>query len=101
LNIRRKILPPEHWQLGYTQGLLGNCLMKLHQFADAESMLFEGYAVLAAASSAQSSYPQQTLEWIVTLYERWGKSDKAAEYRANLATATTQSNLQRKEKRSE
>jgi hypothetical protein len=87
--MRLKIFSRRNELIGYTQVLLGNCLTNLHRFDDAQPMLLEGYAVLAKASTAQPSRRREALVGIVTLYERWGKPAKAADFRALLSNVTT------------
>jgi serine/threonine protein kinase/Tfp pilus assembly protein PilF len=84
LEIRRKILPEGHWATASTEGLLGSCLRTQGRYDEAESLLLASYARISAAAEVPPIRICQTLERIVALYEAWGKSEKAAEWRRRL-----------------
>jgi serine/threonine-protein kinase len=48
LALREASLPPDHWQIAQAQSLLGADLSLLERFAEAESLLIEGYSVMRA-----------------------------------------------------
>ncbi len=79
---------PDGWRRFRSQSLLGASLAGQGRKAEAESVLLSGYRGMIAR---QATIPfedhlalTQAQEWIVQLYERWPKPDKAAEWRAKF-----------------
>jgi eukaryotic-like serine/threonine-protein kinase len=71
------------------QSLLGGVLLEQKQYAAAEPLLLRGYEGLKAGEGQLSPlYARfrvtEAGQRIVTLYEAWGKAEKAAEWRAKL-----------------
>jgi tetratricopeptide (TPR) repeat protein len=71
----------ERWEKGDAQCILGAVLAGLGRFKEAESLLLEGYRDLSRKPHAFEE-AARALEWIVELYEKWGKPDEAAAWRA-------------------
>jgi serine/threonine protein kinase/Tfp pilus assembly protein PilF len=76
------------WDRYRCQSLLGVSLAGQKKYPDAEPLLLSGYegmlqkeATIPAAKRAELS---QSGEWIVRLYQDWGKPGKAAEWRGKL-----------------
>jgi len=61
----------------------GRCLTLMHRYADAEAALVEGEMLLVAADPDQDRKARKNL---ASLYQSWGKSDKAATWRAKAST---------------
>jgi tetratricopeptide (TPR) repeat protein/tRNA A-37 threonylcarbamoyl transferase component Bud32 len=80
--IRKKSLPPKNWATANAESLLGGCLASLGRFAEAESMLVDSYEILAAARDCPPLRAGQSRDRVVRMYERWGKPDRAKEWRA-------------------
>jgi hypothetical protein len=71
------------------QSLLGSTLLGQKRYAEAESLLVQGYEGIKAREG-QISPPDryrvaEASERIVQLYEAWGRPEKAAQWRAKLA----------------
>jgi serine/threonine protein kinase len=75
------------------QGLLGESLLRQHRYAEAEPLLLASHEGLKApreAWDAETSPPQerhgiQALKRLVRLYDTWGKPERAAAWRSELA----------------
>jgi eukaryotic-like serine/threonine-protein kinase len=76
------------WQRWHSQTLLGASLAGQNKFADSEALLVSGYQGMidreATIPFEDRSALTQGAEWIVQLYERWGKPEKAAEWKSKL-----------------
>ncbi|MFQ6674497.1 MAG: tetratricopeptide repeat protein [Fidelibacterota bacterium] len=66
---------------------LGACLKGLARYEEAEPVLLRALPEPREYGVRQAYGRQEAILRIVDLYEKWGKPDKAAEYRALLATA--------------
>jgi eukaryotic-like serine/threonine-protein kinase len=89
---------PDDWQRFRAESLLGASLAGKTQYADAEPLLLEGYAGMAARRDRMGVPLQYHLDraaaWIVQMYSKWGKPEKAAEWKklkAALKLAVTTS----------
>jgi hypothetical protein len=49
LDLRRAGLPPEHWLIGNSASLLGECLVRMGKKEEGKRLLEEGYRILRAA----------------------------------------------------
>jgi len=87
LDVQEAALPPNHWRNAYARTLLGSCLAAHGQFQEAEPLLLEGYDALLTARGAKDRHVQKVLRRLVSLYEAWGRYDRAAEWSAVLATS--------------
>jgi hypothetical protein len=90
LAIREKKLADE-WLRFNAMSLLGGSLSGQKKYAEAEPLLIQGYEGMKAR---ESKIPRQAkinipgaAERIVSLYEAWGKPEKAAEWREKLKPA--------------
>jgi tetratricopeptide (TPR) repeat protein len=76
---------PDNWQRFRAESLLGASLAGEKNYAEAEPLLLEGYQGMLARKERISVPDRYHLdrasEWIVELYQAWGKSSKAAEWR--------------------
>ena len=76
------------WDRNNCQSLLGASLAGQKKYVEAEGLLLSGYdgmvqrkATIPAASRFKL---EQAGEWIVRLYQDWGKPEKAAEWTQKL-----------------
>ena len=64
---------------------MGASLAGQKKYAEAEPLLLEGYQSMAARKNRMGVpdlyYLDLAREWLVQLYEAWGKPEKAAEWR--------------------
>jgi eukaryotic-like serine/threonine-protein kinase len=76
---------PDGWERYGEESLLGAILAGQKRFAEAEPLLLEGYRGMDARKALMGVpnlyYLGRVRGWIVDLYQSWGKSDKAAEWR--------------------
>jgi tetratricopeptide (TPR) repeat protein/tRNA A-37 threonylcarbamoyl transferase component Bud32 len=75
----------DNWGLFRAQAFLGECLAGEMRYAEAEPLLVEGYQGMKARKeriAAQDRYQlDNAREWIIQLYQSWGKPEKAAEWK--------------------
>jgi thiol-disulfide isomerase/thioredoxin/tetratricopeptide (TPR) repeat protein len=87
LAIREKSQPDE-WSTFNTRSLLGGSLLGQRKYDEAEPLIVSGYEGMKAREARIPPLGKPRLteaaEWMVKLYEAWGKQDKAAEWRARL-----------------
>jgi len=87
---------PDHWTRFDGMSLLGGALAGQKKFAEAEPLLTEGYEGLKERQERipflwRAKRPAQAGTRIVELYEAWGKTEKAAEWRSRLKEAAPDS----------
>lgn len=75
-------LQPDSWQLAEVKSMLGRCLSRQERYAEAESLLLEGYAMLKHYRGRDDAYTRQAAQYLTTLYTAWKKPAEAAAYRS-------------------
>jgi len=79
-----KKVQPDSWLRFRAASLLGASLAGEKKYAEAESLLLEGYQGMLARKDRIGAPDQYHLklahQWLVQLYEAWGKPDNAAEW---------------------
>jgi hypothetical protein len=69
----------------WAQSLLGASLAGEKKYAEAEPLLLEGYRGMLVRKDRMADSDQRHLdsarEWIVQMYEAWGKLEKAVEWK--------------------
>ncbi|MEW6251276.1 MAG: serine/threonine-protein kinase [Planctomycetota bacterium] len=83
LDIRRRHFG-DHWLTASATSALGACLTGLGRYEEAEPLLTESYRVLKASRDLHDIHTRQAVRRIVDLYEAWKRTEKAAEYRAQM-----------------
>lgn len=63
------------------QSLLGECLTRLGQYSQAESLLVGSLPTIEKCRGEKYAERQKAIDRIIALYEAWGRPDKAAAYR--------------------
>ncbi|MBI1852415.1 MAG: serine/threonine protein kinase [Planctomycetes bacterium] len=81
LESGRHVLPPASDDLALYEQFYGRCLRFEERFDEAEPHLLEGYRRLNEAYGARHDRVVDAIGDLVNLYEKWGKPEKAAEYR--------------------
>jgi tetratricopeptide (TPR) repeat protein/tRNA A-37 threonylcarbamoyl transferase component Bud32 len=84
LAIRERILPKGHWQIAFTKGALGECLMGQKRYPEAEPLLIQSYNDLKKSQGERNPRTIEALERILKLYEATGNTEAFAKYRALL-----------------
>ncbi len=79
LEILRQVYAEEIWWINHAESALAACLIELGRYQEAERLLLNSYPKLR---SRRDPLAARALARLVSLYEAWGRSDKAAEYRA-------------------
>lgn len=82
LRLRTKVLPKGNWQIAYTAGALGECLLSQRRHTEAEPLLVESYNDLKASQGEQNPKTREARRRLAALYLSWGKPDEAAHYNA-------------------
>ena len=83
----RKTLPDGHLFIAVTESVIGGCMDLSGRHREAEPLMLKSYPVIAAKTGERSLESRKALHRIVTLYQVWGKPDKAAEYEDKLAAS--------------
>lgn len=83
----RKALPEKHQTTGVILRKYGSCLTGLRRYQEAEAALLEGHDILLAAVGEGHIQTRLAVRNLVTLYEAWGKPDRAATWKASLPGA--------------
>jgi non-specific serine/threonine protein kinase/serine/threonine-protein kinase len=81
----RAILPQGHVFTGVTIRKHGACLAALERYDEAEAELVEAHEILAAALGEDHDQTRKAVEDLVALYDRWGRSDRAARWSGKLS----------------
>ena len=87
LRIVQGAFPPGDWRIAATRSVLGAALAGQRRYHDAESALLQAHAVLKDVPGTQGREAQATRNRLVALYEAWGRTDRAAAYRASAVAA--------------
>jgi eukaryotic-like serine/threonine-protein kinase len=81
LRIRQRLYPPEDWRVAVPKSVLGAALTALGRYDEAEALLLDAQRVLKDIPGLQEQEARATRSRLVTLYEAWGRPEKAAPYR--------------------
>ena len=85
LQVQRAGAGARDWRLGSTESLLGAAYTKLSRFAEAEPHLLRAFQILKVTPGSEGQETREAranLARLVTLYEAWGKPERAARYRS-------------------
>ncbi|MBV6522449.1 MAG: Serine/threonine-protein kinase PknD [Gemmatimonadaceae bacterium] len=63
---------------------VGLCATRAARYAEAEPLLLESEARLAAIGPSVASEREAAMKWLVDLYEAWGRPDEAQRWRSRL-----------------
>jgi tetratricopeptide (TPR) repeat protein len=82
---------PDDWQRFRAESLLGASLAGQKKYAEAEPLLLEGYQGMLARKDRIGVpdwyHLERADEWIINLYQDWGKPAKAAEWQQKINDA--------------
>jgi tetratricopeptide (TPR) repeat protein len=84
--MRRRTLLEDDWSVGAAKSLLGAALVALKRYDEAEATLLDARRELEAATQPQPREIATALTRLIDLYAAWGKPDRAAAFRARLAS---------------
>lgn len=82
LKIRMQSFPSDHPGIANVKSALGECLMMQGSYAKAEPVLLDAYRICNLKWGKNHSDSIKAAGRLVSLYEAWGKPEKAANYRA-------------------
>jgi tetratricopeptide (TPR) repeat protein len=83
LEIRRASLPAGHWLSASSESALGACLTAERRFGEAEGLLLRARSSLDSALGAGHPRTVEARRRLVSLYEAWGRPEKAAAWRTS------------------
>jgi tetratricopeptide (TPR) repeat protein len=81
LELARSRWPDNNVDVIRPQRLLGQCLVVLREFDDAEPLLLDAHQKLLEGWGAASSFTRGAAQDLVQLYQRWGKPQQADRFR--------------------
>jgi tetratricopeptide (TPR) repeat protein len=83
---------PDGWQRYNCESLLGQSLARERRYGEAEPLLLSGYQGLIQRRDKMSAinkpYVKSAGEQVVRLYQEWGKTEKAREWREKLKSGS-------------
>jgi tetratricopeptide (TPR) repeat protein len=86
LAIRREQLSPGNRLIAYAESVLGECMVALGEYEDAERLLLDSHAVISTGWGDGNLYTELARQRLVKLYEAWGRPDLASSWRASPAS---------------
>ena len=89
LRLRRANFPADHWTIPAAQGTLGEVLALGGRHAEAEALLLASERALVAARGPASDSVRRARQRLALLYERWGRPEAAARWRAAASPSTS------------
>jgi len=87
LEEARRMFAPGHWRTAFYQLRLAECLTKANKFDLAERAFMECHEALKSSMGTEAPAVKRPLIGLVRLYEKMGKPEEAARYRARLGEA--------------
>jgi serine/threonine-protein kinase len=84
LALRQQHLPAGAPLTAGAASALGDCLIALGRFTEAEQYLLEADTVLQSNPQSPARRRRETIERLVRLYEQWNKPNAAAQWREQL-----------------
>ena len=74
-------LPTDHWNISYSESLLGKCYLREGKYERAEKILLKAYDNLLNKRGSNDRLTISTLKTLIKNYELWGKSNRADKYK--------------------
>ena len=84
--VRRRTAREDDWTLGAARSLLGACLLAERRYAEAETVLLDARRQLEALPASGGAEMKVAIARLIELYVAWGRTDKAAAFRALLGS---------------
>jgi hypothetical protein len=83
--------PTDSWYRYQGESILGAALTAERRYAEAENPLVDGYRGMAERAATIPADSRSALDragqWILELYQAWGKPERAGEWRKRLSAA--------------
>ncbi|UCE60223.1 MAG: tetratricopeptide repeat protein [Phycisphaerales bacterium] len=74
----------DHWMTAVARSHLGDCLSKMQRYKEAEKELLDAHRTLRDTLGDGHDRTIKAVEFLAALYESWGKTNQAGEWRAKL-----------------
>ena len=84
LDLRKRYLPAESWLIASSEGVLADHFILVRDFSKAQALALSADRIMVAALGNDHPTTQTNLRRLVTLYEQWGRPERAAEFTARL-----------------
>jgi len=84
IAIQRKTFAEKSWEIATTKLLLGACYSEAKRFEEAEPLILGALPIIEQNFGPDHARTQAAVRRLISLYEAWGKPEKAAEYRSLL-----------------
>ena len=84
VEIRTDSVPKEHFWVALANGALGECLTTEGRYDEAEPLLLRSYESLKSSQGSGNPRTRLAVQRLITLYESWGKPDRANHFRIQL-----------------
>jgi len=84
LEIRQNTFPEYHYEVLEARNMLATCLIRAGSFEEAESHLLDTLTLIEDSNQSSDSR-EETLKYLVQLYNEWEKPEKADEFKSLLA----------------
>jgi hypothetical protein len=84
LEVRRRVLGPEHPSTLRSMQNLGGALIADSQYAEAEALLVSAWEAASRQSSLDPNDAKSMARKLVDLYTQWGKTEKAREWQQKV-----------------
>jgi serine/threonine-protein kinase len=81
LMIYQKSLEADHPDIALAEAILADCMIGLREFQKAEDLLQHAYPIFKAKTGENHPDSIEMATVLVRLYDRWGKPEKANQYR--------------------
>ncbi len=81
----RRAQPRGTFHLAFVESMLGDCLTKQGNYAEAEAYLLESHEVIVKTTPPTAFYATDSLKRIVAMYDAWGKPELAESHRIRFA----------------
>jgi len=89
IDIYKNALPQDHWNISHAESILGKCYSAEGRYAEAEKLLLEAYKNLVDKKGSRDNLTRYALKSIIKNYERWGKKNKAKDFKVILGDVDT------------
>jgi serine/threonine protein kinase/Flp pilus assembly protein TadD len=84
LAIQRKTFPEKSWRIATTKLLLAGCIQEEKRYREAESLMLEAFPIIKDSFGLSHARTQAAIKHLISLYDAWGKPERAIEYKSLL-----------------
>ena len=76
-ELRREKLPPAAWMTANSASPLGECLLALERYDEAEPLLINSYAALRSSLGDSNPRTREAQQRLIRFYEATGRAEQA------------------------